>query len=240
VRSVLTATLRNLARGGLPNFWRAVEREGLPIFTHMLSSARPTAQENAAALLASYLTAPPPAAPALLPLKPGTQPQQQGKGGSVGQAAAPEEAAARLVQSGTVPVLLSLMEPGREVAVRKEAAGVLRAATEASEVARQAVVDCGGVPVLIRAVVAPAQEMMASAHAQRLQENAMAALTHIAGGARGSGVPGVGGGAVPRGPRAGGAPGGAGLCAASPAGGGGQGAKGSRAPGRFRHGGPWH
>ncbi|CAI7909366.1 unnamed protein product [Closterium sp. NIES-53] len=198
VLGLVTGAMRNLCYA-VPGFWRTVEAAGgVEIFTSMLSMGRPATQENAAALLTSFLTSPylahPNAAAAAAQ-------QQQAKGKSpaatvaaaaaAAAAAAMEggegleeaaNAAARVVEAGAIPPLLALLQPGREVAVRTEAAGALRAISAVHVAAREKIAAAGGVGMLIRATMAPSAEMMQTGYAQVLQENAMGALANIAGG----------------------------------------------------------
>ncbi|CAI5537575.1 unnamed protein product [Closterium sp. Naga37s-1] len=198
VLGLVTGAMRNLCYA-VPGFWRTVEAAGgVEIFTSMLSMGRPATQENAAALLTSFLTSPylahPNAAAAAAA-------QQQAKGKSpaatvaaaaaAAAAAAMEggegleeaaNAAARVVEAGAIPPLLALLQPGREVAVRTEAAGALRAISAVHVAAREKIAAAGGVGMLIRATMAPSAEMMQTGYAQVLQENAMGALANIAGG----------------------------------------------------------
>ncbi|GJP57314.1 hypothetical protein CLOM_g16338 [Closterium sp. NIES-68] len=197
VLGLVTGAMRNLCYA-VPGFWRTVEAAGgVEIFTSMLSMGRPATQENAAALLTSFLTSPylahPNAAAAAA--------QQQAKGktpaATVAAAAAAAavaameggegleeaaKAAARVVEAGAIPPLLALLQPGREVAVRTEAAGALRAISAVHVAAREKIAAAGGVGMLIRATMAPSAEMMQTGYAQVLQENAMGALANIAGG----------------------------------------------------------
>ncbi|CAI5936121.1 unnamed protein product [Closterium sp. NIES-65] len=197
VLGLVTGAMRNLCYA-VPGFWRTVEAAGgVEIFTSMLSMGRPATQENAAALLTSFLTSPylahPNAAAAAA--------QQQAKGktpaatvaaaAAAAAAAAMEggegleeaaKAAARVVEAGAIPPLLALLQPGREVAVRTEAAGALRAISAVHVAAREKIAAAGGVGMLIRATMAPSAEMMQTGYAQVLQENAMGALANIAGG----------------------------------------------------------
>ncbi|CAI5960355.1 unnamed protein product [Closterium sp. NIES-65] len=196
VLGLVTGAMRNLCYA-VPGFWRTVEAAGgVEIFTSMLSMGRPATQENAAALLTSFLTSPylahPNAAAAAA--------QQQAKGktpaatvaaaAAAAAAAAMEggegleeaaKAAARVVEAGAIPPLLALLQPGREVAVRTEAAGALRAISAVHVAAREKIAAAGGVGMLIRATMAPSAEMMQTGYAQVLQENAMGALANIAG-----------------------------------------------------------
>ncbi|CAI5473610.1 unnamed protein product [Closterium sp. Yama58-4] len=154
VLALVTGAMRNLCYA-VPGFWRTVEAAGgVEIFTSMLSMGRPATQENAAALLTSFLTSPYLAHP---------------------NAAA---AAAQQQTKGKTPAAT----PGREVAVRTEAAGALRAISAVHVAAREKIAAAGGVGMLIRATMAPSAEMMQTGYAQVLQENAMGALANIAGG----------------------------------------------------------
>lgn len=174
VLGLVTGTLRNLCYT-VENFWpMTMAAGGVEIFASLLSSGRPMAQENSAALLTSFTTS---------PLLLYSRHQQQSVWGSEedpAQQAA--DNAARVEVAGAVGPLLRLLETGSVVPLRTEAAGTLRALSGGNLHVKEAIAKAGGVGVLIRATVAPSAEMMQTGYAQMLQENAMGALANIAGG----------------------------------------------------------
>jgi len=87
-----------------------------------------------------------------------------------------------VLAGNTVKLLLKLLGPGNEAAVRAEAAGALKALSMQSKDGRKEIAKYSGIPALINATIAPSKEFMQGEHAQALQENAMCALANISGG----------------------------------------------------------
>ncbi|KAK8580230.1 hypothetical protein V6N12_070513 [Hibiscus sabdariffa] len=88
----------------------------------------------------------------------------------------------RVIDSGAVKALLQLVGQNNDTSVRSSSADALEALSSMSSAAKKAVVDANGVPVLIRAVVAPSKECMQGEHAMALQHHATHALANISGG----------------------------------------------------------
>lgn len=89
---------------------------------------------------------------------------------------------AKVIESGAVKALLGLVSKKNDVSVRASAADALEALSSKSTGAKKAIVDEEGIPVLIRAVVAPSKECMQGKHGQSLQEHATRALANLCGG----------------------------------------------------------
>lgn len=92
------------------------------------------------------------------------------------------ESIPHVIDSGAVKDLLRLVGQKNDPSVRSSAADALQALSSKSTKAKRAVVDAGGIPVLIRAVVAPSKECMVGNHGQALQRHATQALENICGG----------------------------------------------------------
>lgn len=88
----------------------------------------------------------------------------------------------KVMDSGAVKSLLRLVGQNNDASVRASSADALEALSSKSNKAKKVVVDAGGVPVLIGAVVAPSKECMQGEHAQALQSHATRALANICGG----------------------------------------------------------
>ncbi|KAL2892938.1 Protein CELLULOSE SYNTHASE INTERACTIVE 3 [Bienertia sinuspersici] len=88
----------------------------------------------------------------------------------------------KVIESGAFKALLRLVGQENEVSVRASAADALQALSLESDEAKRAVVDAGGVPILIGAIVAPSKEGMQGEFGQALQEHATVALANICGG----------------------------------------------------------
>lgn len=95
---------------------------------------------------------------------------------------ASETTSVRVNEIGTVKSLLKLLGPENDVSVRAEAAGALQALSSKLDSAKRSLVDAGGIPVFISAILAPSKEFSCGAPVQALQENAMGALANISGG----------------------------------------------------------
>lgn len=89
---------------------------------------------------------------------------------------------AKVIESGAVKALLGLVSKKNEISVRASAADALEALSSKSTGAKKAIVDEEGIPVLIRAIVAPSKECMQGKHGQSLQEHATRALANLCGG----------------------------------------------------------
>ncbi|XP_011653783.1 protein CELLULOSE SYNTHASE INTERACTIVE 3 [Cucumis sativus] len=89
---------------------------------------------------------------------------------------------AKVIESGAVKALLGLVSKKNDISVRASAADALEALSSKSTGAKKAIVDEEGIPVLIRAVVAPSKECMQGKHGQSLQEHATRALANLCGG----------------------------------------------------------
>uniref|UniRef100_A0A0E0F333 C2 domain-containing protein n=1 Tax=Oryza meridionalis TaxID=40149 RepID=A0A0E0F333_9ORYZ len=88
----------------------------------------------------------------------------------------------KIIDAGAVKALLRLLNRDNDISVRESAADALEALSSKSSIAKKAVVDAGGIPVLIRAVVAPSKECMRGDTCHSLQSHAVHALSNICGG----------------------------------------------------------
>ncbi|KAJ4798896.1 CELLULOSE SYNTHASE INTERACTIVE 3 [Rhynchospora pubera] len=88
----------------------------------------------------------------------------------------------QVLSTETTKLLLKLLGPGNEAAIRAEAAGALKSLSAQCKEARRDIANCNGIPALINATIAPSKEFMQGESAQALQENAMGALANISGG----------------------------------------------------------
>ncbi|KAG8089357.1 hypothetical protein GUJ93_ZPchr0011g27393 [Zizania palustris] len=84
--------------------------------------------------------------------------------------------------SGAVNALLHLLNRDNDISVRESAADALEALSSKSSIAKKAVVDAGGLTVLIGAIVAPSKECMRGDTCHSLQSHAVHALSNICGG----------------------------------------------------------
>ncbi|XP_022940430.1 protein CELLULOSE SYNTHASE INTERACTIVE 3-like isoform X1 [Cucurbita moschata] len=92
------------------------------------------------------------------------------------------DSVAKVIESGAVKALLGLISKKNDIYVRASAADALEALSSKSTGAKKAIVDEEGIPVLIRAIVAPSKECMQGKHGQSLQEHATRALANLCGG----------------------------------------------------------
>lgn len=88
----------------------------------------------------------------------------------------------KIIAAGAIKALLQLLNREDDIAVRESAADALEALSSKSIIAKKAVVDAGGLPVLIGAVVAPSKECMRGNTCHSLQSHAVSALSNICGG----------------------------------------------------------
>ncbi|KAF3676580.1 putative NAC domain-containing protein 2-like [Capsicum annuum] len=88
----------------------------------------------------------------------------------------------KIIDSGAIKVLLSLLHQKNDVCVRASAAEALEVLSLKSTKAKKAVVNSQGVPILIGAVVAPSKECMQGEGGELLQWHAIQALSNICGG----------------------------------------------------------
>ncbi|KAF0894571.1 hypothetical protein E2562_001872 [Oryza meyeriana var. granulata] len=88
----------------------------------------------------------------------------------------------KIIDAGAVKALLHLLNRDNDISVRESAADALEALSSKSSIAKKAVVDAGGLPVLIGAVVAPSKECMRGDTCHSLQSHAVHALSNICGG----------------------------------------------------------
>ncbi|KAG8091117.1 hypothetical protein GUJ93_ZPchr0011g27070 [Zizania palustris] len=88
----------------------------------------------------------------------------------------------KIIDAGAVKALLHLLNRDNDVSVRESAADALEALSSKSSVAKKAVVDAGGLTVLIGAIVAPSKECMRGDTCHSLQSHAVRALSNICGG----------------------------------------------------------
>ncbi|KAG1369926.1 protein CELLULOSE SYNTHASE INTERACTIVE 3 [Cocos nucifera] len=88
----------------------------------------------------------------------------------------------KVIDAGAVKVLLHLLSRDNDISVRAGAADALEALSSKSTMAKKAVVDAGGLPFLIGAVVAPSKECMQGGSGHALQGHAVHALANICGG----------------------------------------------------------
>jgi hypothetical protein len=88
----------------------------------------------------------------------------------------------KIIDAGAVKAVLHLLNRDNVISVRESAADALEALSSKSSIAKKAVVDAGGLPVLIGAVVAPSKECMQGDTCHSLQSHAVRALSNICGG----------------------------------------------------------
>jgi hypothetical protein len=88
----------------------------------------------------------------------------------------------KIIDAGAVKAVLHLLHRDNVISVRESAADALEALSSKSSIAKKAVVDAGGLPVLIGAVVAPSKECMQGDSCHSLQSHAVCALSNICGG----------------------------------------------------------
>ncbi|CAD6257880.1 unnamed protein product [Miscanthus lutarioriparius] len=88
----------------------------------------------------------------------------------------------KVIDAGAVKALLHLLNRDNIISVRESAADALEALSSKSSIAKKAVVDAGGLPILIGAVVAPSKECMQGETCHSLQSHAVRALSNICGG----------------------------------------------------------
>ncbi|CAD6257871.1 unnamed protein product [Miscanthus lutarioriparius] len=87
----------------------------------------------------------------------------------------------KVIDAGAVKALLHLLNRDNIISVRESAADALEALSSKSSIAKKAVVDAGGLPILIGAVVAPSKECMQGETCHSLQSHAVRALSNICG-----------------------------------------------------------
>ncbi|KAG6784141.1 hypothetical protein POTOM_009826 [Populus tomentosa] len=75
----------------------------------------------------------------------------------------------KVIASRAVQALLQLVDQNNDISVRASAADALEALSLNSTKAKKAIVDAGGVPILIGAIVAPSKECMQGEFGQALQ-----------------------------------------------------------------------
>ncbi|XP_009801158.1 protein CELLULOSE SYNTHASE INTERACTIVE 3 isoform X1 [Nicotiana sylvestris] len=88
----------------------------------------------------------------------------------------------KVIDSGAIKTLFSLLAQQNDVSVRASSAEALEILTSKSAKAKKVVVDSQGVPVLIGAVIAPSKERMIGEGGEKLQRHAIQALANISGG----------------------------------------------------------
>ncbi|XP_062197022.1 protein CELLULOSE SYNTHASE INTERACTIVE 3-like isoform X2 [Phragmites australis] len=88
----------------------------------------------------------------------------------------------KIIDAGAVKDLLHVLNRDNVISVRESAADALEALSSKSSIAKKAVVDAGGLPILIGAVVAPSKECMQGETCHSLQSHAVHALSNICGG----------------------------------------------------------
>lgn len=88
----------------------------------------------------------------------------------------------KVIDAGVVKALLRLLGHGNDITVRASAADALESLSSKSTLAKEAVVEADGIPVLIGAIVAPSRECMQGEFGQALQEYAVHALANVCGG----------------------------------------------------------
>ncbi|KAK7385160.1 hypothetical protein VNO78_30872 [Psophocarpus tetragonolobus] len=88
----------------------------------------------------------------------------------------------KVIDSGAVRALLRLVGQENDISVRASAADALEALASKSTEAKKVIVNADGIPILIRAIVAPSNECMQGDGGQALQEHATQALANICGG----------------------------------------------------------
>ncbi|KAL8167222.1 hypothetical protein V2J09_008721 [Rumex salicifolius] len=93
-----------------------------------------------------------------------------------------EDEIVEVLDSGAVRILLDLLGRENDVSVRASSADALEALSSNSAEAKKHIVDAGGIPILVGAVVAPSKECMQGEHGQALQGHATQALASICGG----------------------------------------------------------
>ncbi|XP_077214224.1 CELLULOSE SYNTHASE INTERACTIVE 3 [Tasmannia lanceolata] len=88
----------------------------------------------------------------------------------------------KVINAGAVGALLRLVGQENDISVRASAGDALESLSSKSITAKKAIVDNGGIPILIGAVVAPSKECMQGETGQDLQGHALRALANISGG----------------------------------------------------------
>ncbi|XP_009625031.1 protein CELLULOSE SYNTHASE INTERACTIVE 3-like isoform X2 [Nicotiana tomentosiformis] len=88
----------------------------------------------------------------------------------------------KIIDSGAIKALLSLLHQKNDVTVRASAAEALEVLSLKSTKAKKAIVDSQGVPILIGAVLAPSKECMQGEGGETLQWHTIKALSNICGG----------------------------------------------------------
>ena len=88
----------------------------------------------------------------------------------------------KVIESGAAKALLQLVGPEYEISVRASTAYALLALSSKSDEAKKAVMDAGGIPILIGSIVAPHKENLQGEFSQILQGHATQALANICGG----------------------------------------------------------
>ncbi|KAI4388085.1 hypothetical protein MLD38_000450 [Melastoma candidum] len=89
------------------------------------------------------------------------------------------ESIPKVIDSGAVKVLLQLIGRQNDISVRASAADALQALSSEETLGRKAVVDAGGIPLLIGAVVAPSKECLQGKCCHSLQAHATQALANV-------------------------------------------------------------
>lgn len=88
----------------------------------------------------------------------------------------------KVIDAGLIKALLCLLGHGNDITVRASAADALESVSSKSMLAKEAMMEADGIPILIGAVVAPSKECIKGEFGQALQEHAVHALANICGG----------------------------------------------------------
>ncbi|XP_042411508.1 protein CELLULOSE SYNTHASE INTERACTIVE 3 isoform X1 [Zingiber officinale] len=88
----------------------------------------------------------------------------------------------KVIDAGAVKALLQLLGQDNDISVCASAADALEVLSSKSTMAKKAMVDAGGLPILIGAVVAPSKESMQGESGHSLQSHALCALANICSG----------------------------------------------------------
>ncbi|KAJ3671644.1 hypothetical protein LUZ60_007723 [Juncus effusus] len=89
----------------------------------------------------------------------------------------------KVIEAGSVKALIRLLGKENEISARASAADALEVLSLKSTEAKKAIVDAGGLPVLIGSIIAPSKERMRGGEAcENLQSYAVKALSNVCGG----------------------------------------------------------
>lgn len=93
------------------------------------------------------------------------------------------DSVSKVIDAGAVRALIRLLGQENDISARASAADALEVLSSKSTVAKKAVVDAGGLPVLIGSIIAPSKECMQGGEScHSLQSHSVRALSNICGG----------------------------------------------------------